>query len=82
MPQKKSSYWLLFNFVGKLAGLAFTIVGAILTVWSVVTVISSPDKLSLLEVIGGGGISAVMTVLGVLMMIAKPSNPKDSTEET
>ena len=81
MQLKKSSYWPFFNFVGKFAGLVLAIVGAVLCVWSVVAAISSPDKLSLMEAIVGGGVSAVVSVLGVLMIVAKPSHPKDFTEE-
>ncbi|MGA2246392.1 MAG: hypothetical protein ABSH48_15460 [Verrucomicrobiota bacterium] len=76
MPQKNEEYWAFFDIVGKLVGLAFAVGFGILAVWSFVT-----DALDITGSIVLGGLSAVMSVLGVLMIKAKPTNPTDPEEK-
>jgi hypothetical protein len=73
MNQKGPDYWSFFNAFGKLVGLAFAVGCGLLAIWSFAT-----DQMGLTEKLIGGGLSALMSVLGVLMIIAKPTRPTDT----
>ena len=73
MRQEGPDFWSFFNALGKLVGLMFAIGFGLLSIWSFVT-----DQLDLKEKIVAGGLSALMSVLGVLMLIAKPTRPPDT----
>ncbi len=81
MVDKRSSYWLIFNFAGKLVGAAFVIVGSILAVWAIATAIGSPEKLRATDAILVVGLALLAVFLGFLLIRAKPFYPKTDKEE-
>ena len=70
MPSKQPNFR-LFNLMGKVIGVAFAIIGCIVCIWSFCSNSDFTDKII------GGGLSALMSILGVLMVIAKPFPPPD-----
>lgn len=74
MRSKHPIYWKFFNLVGKLFGVVFAVGGGLLFAWSVANAISARDKF---VAIIGCVMSAVVTIFGVLIIIAKPSHVDD-----
>ena len=73
MKQDGPDFWSFFNALGKLFGFIFAVGCGVLSVWSFV---SGPFDLT--EKFVFGGLAALFSVLGVLMIIAKPTRPPDS----
>ena len=67
------NFWSLFNSLGKLFGFIFAIGCGAMSIW---VFVSGPFDLT--EKIIFGGLAALTSVLGVLMIIAKPTQPPDS----
>lgn len=76
MPQKNENYWPFFHIVGKIVGVAFAVGFGILSVWSFVSGVFDITASIVL-----GGLSAAMSVFGVLMIKAKPTDPADLPEQ-
>jgi hypothetical protein len=74
MPRENLNYWKFFNFFGKVFGSVFAVGCGILSIWSFTT-----DNVNPTDAIIGGVLSAVMSVLGILMILSKPSDPKAET---
>lgn len=81
MSRGNSNYRSFVILVARFVGFVFAIGGAILTIWTIATVVNVPDKLDSMDAIIGGVLSAVISVLGVLMLIAKPPQTKGEMEK-
>jgi len=73
MKQDGPDFWTLFNALGKLFGFIFAIGCGVMSIW---VFVSGPFNLT--EKIIFGGLAALCSGLGVLMIIAKPTQPPDS----
>ena len=73
MNKDGPDFWSLFNALGKLFGFIFAIGFGALSIWSFVS-----GQFDLTERIIIGGLTALFSVLGVLMIIAKPTQPPGS----
>lgn len=73
MRQEDPEFWSFFNALGKLVGLAFAVGCGLLSIWSFTT-----DQMDLTEKFIAGSVSALISILGVLMIIAKPTGPPDT----
>ena len=68
MKQDGPNFWSFFNALGKLFGFISAIGCGVLSIWSFVS-----GQLDLKGKIICGGLTALFRVLGILMMIAKPT---------
>lgn len=70
---KNSGYWKLFNALGRIVGFLFFIGGLIIGIYGLI-LLRNPQTDAWLIII----ISSVTVVLGILVMKAKPYQPRDS----
>jgi hypothetical protein len=65
-------FYSFLNALGKLVGFIFAIGFGVLSIWSFVSV-----QFDLAERVVVGGLGALISFLGVLMIIAKPTRPPE-----
>jgi hypothetical protein len=64
MPNRGKTYWRLFNVLGRIVGVLFTLGGAIFIIYGLTS------ASALVAVVG-----LVVAVLGILLVFAKPFRP-------